>query len=47
LGAVSSLTYDIMERVVSQSDALDNVTSFEYDAAGRRVAKTDAEGAGR
>jgi len=41
---VSEWNYDNEGQVLSMTDALNNVTKYEYDAAGNQVAVIDAKG---
>ncbi|MEX2475769.1 RHS repeat domain-containing protein [Marinobacter sp.] len=40
-------TYDAASRVTSETDALDGVTTYTYDAAGNRLTATNPEGTTR
>jgi RHS repeat-associated protein len=44
-GNVSNFTYDELNRLLTESDALGNTWSYTYDALGNRIALTDANGA--
>ncbi len=44
-GNLTTFTYDALNRLVSEIDALDHTWTYAYDNAGNRVSTTDAKGA--
>ncbi|MBD1372701.1 DNRLRE domain-containing protein [Hazenella sp. IB182357] len=43
--STANYAYDVMDRLISSTDALGNVTKFEYDGNGNQTKKINADGA--